>query len=87
MKKKVFVVVIDQMFDCDRVLDSVDVFDTEEKARAKYNEFVEKEKKWIEDEGREDWEVQETENSFDAFEDGYYAQNHSYARIEEKEIQ
>ena len=85
-KKKVYVVIIDEVIDRDKV-GSIDVFETKEKAQAKYDSFVEKTKKWIEDNERVDWDTEESTNAFEAWECGYYVENHSCANIYEKEIQ
>ena len=86
-KKKVYVVGINQTCKAEVLRESVDVFETEEKAQAHFKAFVEDEKKWIE-ENAEEWIVSaDEEEVFEAYEQGYYAENHTYAYVQEKEVQ
>lgn len=86
MEKKVFVVGINQTCKAEVLRNSVDVFEKQEDAIKFLSDFVQDEKKWIA-ENAEDWVVNEDVfDTFEAYEEGYYAENHTYAYVEEKEV-
>lgn len=81
---KVYVMTVDQVCD-DGVLDTIypKVFSTLEKAKAEFKAFVADDKELDEKVG---WKIEEDENSFEAWEDGYYGGNHTSAKIHELEV-
>jgi hypothetical protein len=79
---KVFVLFTQVVFDCEDS-SNVEVFSTKEKAMSAFHEFVAREKKNAEDDG---WEIELSEDSFEAFEDGCYAENRVLASVSELEV-
>lgn len=79
---KVFVVVVDEVNDCVGEHNII-VCKTREIAQRVFKEKVDEAKSDLEDNG---WEVEESNDCFEAYEDGYYAHNHFCVNIEEKEI-
>lgn len=86
-KQKVWVFYADQMADCDVLEPVMEVFSTEEAARKHLHDFVhgdEGEHEYAEKRG---WTIEcDDPDHFRAFEEGYYAGNHTEATIEEKEV-
>lgn len=57
---------------------TIEVFSSEEKAMEAFNEFVRIEKKSAEEYG---WVVEESESSFESYNDGYYAEDRNRAEV------
>ena len=81
---KVYLFFIEEVYDFDYINQDVQVFAKKEDARKVFNEIVNEEKEWLKDE--EDWIVDEYEDFFECYEEGYYSQYHTTARITEKEV-
>lgn len=86
-KQTVWVFYADQVADCEVLEPVVEVFSTEEAARKHMHEFVhgdEGEHEYAEKRG---WTIEDDDpDHFQAFEEGYYAGNHTEATIEKKEV-
>ena len=63
---------------------SIEVFASKEKAKEKFDEKVAKKKKYALQDG---WEIDECEDSFEAWEDGRYIENHVKISINELTVQ
>ena len=84
--KNIFIVQTDFLNDGENCSYQLEAFQDKEDAQKYFNELVTKEKKDIKD--REDWVVDEdSETSFEAYEDGYYSDNHSVVSLETIKIQ
>ena len=79
---KVFVLFMQMVYDFGDS-NSIEVFSTKDKAMEAFNEFVAKEKKNAEGDG---WEIEISDGCFEAYEDGYYAENHVLASVSELEV-
>ena len=79
---KVFVLFTQMVFDFGDS-NSIEVFSTKEKAMEAFNEFVAKEKKNAEGDG---WEIEISDGRFEAYEEGFYAENHVLASVIELEV-
>ena len=79
---KVFVLFTQKVFDC-ADSNSIEVFSTKEKAMVAFNEFVAKEKKNAES---DEWKIEISDGYFEAYEEGYYSENHVLASVSELEV-
>ena len=84
--KNIFIVQTDFLNDGENCSYQLEAFQDKEDAQKYFNELVAKEKKDIKD--REDWVVDEdSETLFEAYEDGYYSDNHSVISLKTIKIQ
>ena len=84
--KNIFIVQTDFLNDGENCSYQLEAFQEKEDAQKYFNELVTKEKEDIKD--REDWVVDEdSETSFEAYEDGYYSDNHSVISLKTIKIQ
>jgi len=84
--KNIFIVQTDFLNDGENCSYQLEAFQDKEDAQKYFNELVTKEKKDIED--REDWVIDEdSETLFEAYEDGYYSENHSVISLKTIKIQ
>ena len=74
----VFVFFREQVYDYDILSQDLQVFDTKEKAKKAFDEFVNDEKEWL-SEHEKDWVIDENSMNFDAYNEGSYAQYHTTA--------
>lgn len=79
---KVFVLFTQMVFDFEDS-NSIEVFSTKEKAMEAFNEFVAKEKKNAES---DEWEIEISDGYFEAYEEGFYSENHAMAKVSELEV-
>lgn len=79
---KVFVLFTQVVFGFEES-NSIEVFSTKEKAMESFHKFVAREKKNADGNG---WEIDLGEDSFEAFEEGFYIENHVLARVSELEV-
>lgn len=80
----VYVVHIRQVCDFEFLRDDCEVFASLEDAQKMFKSFVEDERKYVE---RDEWEIEsDDDTTFEAFVDGEYSSNHTYASIETLEI-
>lgn len=78
--KNIFIVQTDFLNDGENCSYQLQAFQDKEDAQKYFNELVTKEKEDIKD--KEDWEISEdSETSFEAYEDGYYSDNHSVVTL------
>ena len=70
--------------DCETITDEMRLFYSKDKAKSIFDNIVEEEKKIAES---KEWEINENEFSFDAYEEGYYAHNHSCVELYQIEIE
>ena len=78
--KNIFIVYTDFVCDGDDCGHGIQAYQYKEDAQKYFNELVTKEKEDIKD--KEDWEISEdSETSFEAYEDGYYSDNHSVVTL------
>lgn len=70
--------------DCTTIADEMRLFYSKEKAKSVFDSIVEDERKLVESKG---WEIDEDEFSFEAYEEGYYAHNHSCVELSRIEIE
>ena len=81
---KVFVFTINQAFDGE-IENSLAVYKSKDDAVKALEEWKKDEMQYVE---RDGWTIgEDTETSFEAFEEGYYATNHDYACITECDVQ
>lgn len=84
--KNIFIVQTDFLNDGENCSYQLEAFQDKEDAQKYFNELVTKEKEDIKD--REDWVVDEdSETLFEAYEDGYYSDNHSVISLKIIKIQ
>lgn len=84
--KNIFIVQTDFLNDGENCSYQLQAYQEKEDAQKYFNELVTKEKEDIKD--REDWVVDEdSETSFEAYEDGYYSDNHSVISLKTIKIQ
>ena len=84
--KNIFIIQTDFLNDGENCSYQLQAYQEKEDAQKYFNELVTKEKKDIKD--REDWVVDEdSETSFEAYEDGYYSDNHSVISLKTIKIQ
>ena len=84
--ENIFIVRTEFVCDGDDCCCGIQAFQEREDAQKCFNGFVEREKKELKN--KEDWVVDEDSNtSFEAYEDGYYADNHSIIRLMAIQIQ
>ena len=84
--KNIFIVQTDFLNDGENCSYQLQAFQDKKDAQKYFNELVTKEKEDIKD--REDWVVDEdSETSFEAYEDGYYSDNHSVISLKTIKIQ
>lgn len=70
--------------DCETITNEMRLFYSKEKAKSVFDSIVEEERKMVESKG---WEIDEDEFSFEAYEEGYYTQNHSCIDLSPIEIE
>lgn len=70
--------------DYETIKDEIRLFSSKEKAKSVFDSIVEDEKKIVESKG---WEIDECELYFEAYEEGYYAHNHSCVELTQIEIE
>ena len=71
--------------DCTTINDEIRLFFSKEKAKSVFDNIVEEERKFAES---KEWEIDEdSEFSFEAYEDGYYAHSHSCVDLSLIEIE
>jgi inosine/xanthosine triphosphate pyrophosphatase family protein len=74
------------VIDCESCDHEMKAFQDEEDAQKYFNEIVAKEKKEVK--YKEDWVIDEdSSTSFEAYEDGYYSENHSVVSLKTINIQ
>ena len=84
--KNIFIVRTDFVCEGDDCCHGIQAYQEKEDAQKYFNELVAKEKKELKH--KEDWVVDEdSETSFEAYEDGYYSDNHSVVRLMTIKIQ
>lgn len=84
--KNIFIVQTDFLNDGENCSYQLEAFQDKEDAQKYFNELVTKEKEDIKD--REDWVVDEDSDTlFEAYEDGYYSDNHSVISLKTIKIQ
>lgn len=84
--KNIFIVHSDVVNDGENCSYQMKAFQDQKDAQKYFNELVKKEKKEIK--GNEDWIIDEdSETSFEAYEEGYYSDNHSVISLETIKIQ
>ena len=84
--KNIFIVHSDVVNGSENCSYQMKAFQNQKDAQKYFNEIVSKEKKEIK--GNEDWIIDEdSETSFEAYEDGYYSDNHSVISLETIKIQ
>lgn len=84
--KNIFIVQTDFLNDGENCSYQLQAFQDKEDAQKYFNELVTKEKEDIKD--REDWVVDEDSDTlFEAYEDGYYSDNHSVISLKTIKIQ
>lgn len=84
--KNIFIVQTDFLNDGENCSYEIQAFQDKEDAQKYFNELVTKEKEDIKD--KEDWVISEdSETSFEAYEDGYYSDNHSVISLKTIKIQ
>ena len=80
----VYVLFIEQVSGGEVIRQSTDVYWIEEQARDVMKAFVADEIKFIEKQG---WTLGcDKETSFEAYEDGYYAMNHTFVEVRKEEV-
>lgn len=70
--------------DCETITNDMRLFYSKEKAKSVFDDAVKEEKNIVESKG---WEIDESEFSFEAYEEGYYTQNHSCIELTQIEIE
>ena len=70
--------------DCETIKNDMRLFYSKEKAKSVFDDAVKEEKKIVESKG---WEIDESEFYFEAYEEGYYAHNHSCIELTQIEIE
>lgn len=84
--KNIFIVQTDFLNDGENCSYQLEAFQDKEDAQKYFNELVTKEKEDIKD--REDWVIDEDSDTlFEAYEDGYYSDNHSVISLKTIKIQ
>ena len=81
---KVYLFITNQAFDglCDNET-KVCTYAKKEDAESAFNKFIQEERKLANEYG---WTIEEDDNSFSCYEEGYYLVKHSDAWIEESEL-
>lgn len=79
---KVYVLFIEQVFDCCQEDRKIRVFNDYDKALKEWNVFVKKEK-----EVESDWVTTYYGGYYESYEEGYYENNHSIAYIYDIEVE
>ena len=74
----VYVLFIEQMMDCEIIRQTTEVYSTLDKAKEALRAFADEEKPWCRESG---WTISDTENGFEAHEEGRYSSNHTCAEI------
>ena len=84
--KNIFIVRTDFLCDGDDCSHRIQAYQYKEDAQKYFNELVAKEKKELKN--KEDWVISEdSETTFEAYEDGYYSDNHSVVTLRTIKIQ
>jgi cell shape-determining protein MreC len=83
--KKVYLVQIEEIDDYEVLQDEIELFNNEKDAQNHFQELVKQLKEEYESD-LEDWVVDESDNEFIAYEEGYYSQTHISVILSEKEV-
>jgi hypothetical protein len=84
--KNIFIVQTDFLCEGDDCSYGIQAYQEKEDAQKYFNELVTKEKEDIKD--KEDWVIDEDSDTlFEAYEDGYYSDNHSVISLKTIKIQ
>lgn len=83
--KKVYLVQIEEIDDYEVLQDESYLFNKEKDAQNHFQELVKQLKEEYESD-LEDWVVDESDNEFIAYEEGYYSQTHISVILSEKEV-
>lgn len=82
--EKIYIVVVHQVDNFVELALSTKPFSSIDKAKEYFNSIVEDERNYVNKKG---WEIEtDTDTYFCAFEDGRYAENHSFVELREEEI-
>lgn len=81
---KVYVFFKEQVYEYDLLSQDVEVFLKKEDAEKAFMDFVEDEKGWLKGKKGEEWEIEESENHFEAYEWGSFPKNHTIAWINQE---
>ena len=85
MENKVWVVYLEDVYDCCLENRIIDIFYNEESAKLRFNELVIKYRVDIDD--KEDMIIEsDDDTTFSAYEDGYYSENHLYINVYQSEV-
>ena len=85
MENKVWVVFLEDVYDCCLENRIIDIFYNEESARLRFKELVNKYRVDIDD--KENMTIEsDDDTTFSAYEEGYYSENHLYINVYQSEV-
>lgn len=85
MENKVWVVFLEDVYDCCLENRIIDIFYNEESAKLRFNELVNKYRVDIDD--KEDMIIEsDDDTTFSAYEEGYSSENHLYINVYQCEV-